>query len=190
MSQRTKEAEDRLYLIDGSRSMNEKLGREKRSKVGIVKQILLDFCTENWSASYYPWPLRIGVTIYRLLGTPGETVFDEIIPLNPEPVSLELWRLQELSGRGGAIIRDALERGLVIMNESPRGKKRLVLIGDGGDNGPDPSDVATELGKNGVELVCVELGNESSHVMRVVAKESGGKYQLAKSYEEVRRLIV
>lgn len=185
-----KEAEDRLYLIDGSRSMNGRLGREKRSKVGTVKQILLDFCTENWSASYYPWPLRIGVTAYRLLGTPGRTVFDEIIPLNPEPVSLELWRLQELSGRGGAVIKDALEHALAIMGESPRGKKKLVLIGDGGDSGPDPSDIAREVGKIGVELVCVELGNESSHVMRIVAKESGGKYQLAKSYEEVKRLIV
>ena len=99
MSQRNADAEDRLYMIDGSRSMNEKLGRGKQSKVGAVRQTLLDFCTERWSASYYPWPLRVGITSYRLLGTPGKTVFEEIIPLEPEPISLELWRLAEFSGK-------------------------------------------------------------------------------------------
>lgn len=190
MSQRVMEAEDRLYVIDGSRSMNDRLGREKMSKIGAVKRILVDFCMERWPASYYPWPLRIGVTTYRLLGTPGETVFDEVIPLNPEPISLEIWRLQKMAGKGGAIIRDALLRAQAIMSESPRGKKGIVLVGDGGDSGTDPSDVAGELGKSGVGLTCVELGNESTHSMRVVAKEAGGRYQLAKTYEDVKRLMV
>lgn len=190
MSQRIADAEDRLYLIDGSRSMNERLSGEKRSKISAVRQILMDFCTENWSASYYTWPLRIGVTAYRLLGTPGRTAFEEIIPLDPEPVSLELWRLEELSGRGGAIIGDALERGLAIMNESPRGKKKIVLVGDGGDGGEDPSDFAREIGKAGVELISVDLAKESTHVMRVIAKESGGKYHLAKGYEDLKRTIL
>ncbi len=190
MSQRLVDAEDRLYLIDGSRSMNERLGGERQSKMGAVRQILFDFCTENWSASYYTWPLRIGITGFRLLGTPGRTVFEEIIPLEPEPVSLELWRLREFSGRGGAIIRDALERGRAILAESQRGKRRLVLIGDGGDSGADPGDVAREIGKMGVEVLSVELGKESSHPMRAVAKESGGKYLLAKSSDELRRFIL
>ena len=190
MSQRNADAEDRLYMIDGSRSMNEKLGRGKQSKVGAVRQTLLDFCTERWSASYYPWPLRVGITSYRLLGTPGKTVFEEIIPLEPEPISLELWRLAEFSGKGGAIIRDALTRALEVLRESPRGKKRLVLVGDGGDSGADPGDVAKELGALGVEVLSVELGQESSHPMRVVAKESGGKYLLAKTPDEVRQFIL
>ena len=187
---RNADAEDKLYMVDGSRSMNGRIGREKQSKIGAVRQTLLDFCTENWSASYYPWPLRMGITAYRLLGTPGKTVFDEIIPLNPEPISLELWRLSEFSGRGGAIIRDALVRALEILQESQRGKRRLVLIGDGGDSGPDPGDVAGEIGKLGVEVLSVELGEESSHPMRVVAKEAGGKYLLAKTSDEIRRFIL
>ncbi len=190
MSLKLAEAEDRLYMIDGSRSMNERLGREKLSKVGAVKQTLMDFCSDNWQASYYTWPLRIGITGYRLLGTPGRTAFEEIIPLDPEPVSLELWRLREFSGRGGAIIRDALVRAMEILRESPRGKRKLVLIGDGGDAGPDPGEEARELGKLGVEVLIVELGEYSSHPMRVVAKESGGKYLLAKTQDEVRRFIL
>lgn len=190
MSQRLSEAEDRLYMIDGSRSMNERLGKERQSKLGAVRETLMDFCTEKWSASYYTWPLRIGITGYRLLGTPGRTVFDEIIPIEPEPISLELWRLAEFSGRGGAIIRDALVRAKAILEESQRGKKRLVLVGDGGDSGAEPGDVAGEIGKMGVEVMCVELGQESSHSMRVVAKESGGKYVLAKTSDEIRRSIL
>jgi Mg-chelatase subunit ChlD len=190
MSLKLADAEDRLYMIDGSRSMNEKLGRDKQSKAGAVRQTLMDFINERWSESYYTWPLRIGVTAYRLLGTPGKTAFDEIIPLEPEPISLELWRLKEYSGKGGAMIRDALERARSVLAESQRGKRRLVLIGDGGDSGADPGDVARELGKMGVEVLSVELGQESSHSMRVVAKESGGKYLLAKTPEEVRRFIL
>ncbi len=190
MSQRLAEAEDRLYLIDGSRSMNERLKGEKLSKMASVKKILMDFCTENWSASYYTWPLRIGITAYRLLGTPGKTAFEEIIPLNPEPISLELWRLEALSGRGGAIIKDALERGLSTMNESPRGKKKIVLVGDGGDSGEDPGELAREIGKSGIELVSLELAKESTHIMRIIAKESGGKYHLSRTYDDIRRAIL
>ena len=190
MSQVLADAEDRLYLIDGSRSMNERLGGEKKSKIGAVRDTLMGFCAENWSASYYPWPLRMGVTAYRLLGTPGKTVFEEIIPLEPTPISLELWRLDEFSGKGGAVIRDALERALAILRESQRGKRKLVLIGDGGDSGADPGDVAREIGNLGVEVLSVELGRESSHAMRAVAKESGGKYLLAKTSDEVRRFIL
>ncbi|MDG7006973.1 MAG: hypothetical protein JRN06_01865 [Nitrososphaerota archaeon] len=190
MSQKMAEAEDRLYMLDGSRSMNEKLKGEKVSKAGAVRQTLMDFCMERWSASYYPWPLRVGITAYRLLGTPGKTAFDEIIPLDPEPISLELWRLEEFTGKGGAIIRDALVRALDILKESPRGKRKLVLIGDGGDSGADPGDVAREIGGLGVEVLSVELGKESSHPMRAVAKEAGGKYLLAKTADEVRRFII
>jgi von Willebrand factor type A domain len=190
VSQSFADAEDRLYMIDGSRSMNERFGREKQSKLGVVRQTLMSFCMENWSASYYPWPLRIGVTAYRLLGTPGKTVFEEVIPLNPEPASLELWRLEGLYGRGGAMLRDPLERGLVILKESPRGKRRLVLIGDGGDSGEDPSDVAKGIGKAGIELVTVELGKESSDSMKKIASSSGGRYQLAKDSDEVRKAIL
>jgi Mg-chelatase subunit ChlD len=190
MSPNLVDAEDRLYLLDGSRSMNERLGKEKLSKINAVRQILMDFCMENWSASYYTYPLRIGITGYRLLGTPGTTQFEEIIPLDPEPVSLELWRLKEFSARGGAVIKDALDQGLSIIKESPRGKRRIVLIGDGGDNGEDPAEVAREIGGLGVELVSVELGKDSTHVMRLIAKESGGKYHLAKTYDEAMRAIL
>lgn len=190
MSQRLADAEDRLYMIDGSRSMNERLGSEKVSKLGAVKRILMGFCQENWSASYYTWPLRIGITGFRLLGTPGRTVFDEIIPLEPEPISLELWRLNEFSGKGGAIIRDALERARGVLSESQRGKRKLVLVGDGGDTGAEPADVAREIGKMGVEVLSVELGKESSHAMRVIAKEAGGKYILAKTTDEIRRSLL
>ena len=190
MNQRNADAEDRLYMIDGSRSMNGKLGRGKQSKIGAVRQTLLDFCMERWADSYYPWPLRIGITSYRLLGTPGKTVFEEIIPIEPEPISLELWRLKEFSGKGGAIVRDAMVRALDILRESQRGRKRLVIIGDGGDSGADPGDVAKELGALGVEVLSVELADESSHSMRVVAKESGGKYLMARTPEEVKRFIL
>jgi Mg-chelatase subunit ChlD len=190
MSQSLADSEDRLYMIDGSRSMNDRLGKEKLSKLGAVRNILLDYCTEKWSGSYYPWPLRIGVTGFRLLGTPGSTVFEEIIPLEPTPISLELWRLTEFSGKGGAIVRDALVRAREILAESQRGRKTLVLIGDGGDGGPEPGEVAKELGGMGVGVLSLELGNESTHYMRVVAKESGGKYFLAKTLDEVKRFIL
>jgi len=42
----------------------------------------------------------------------------------------------------------------------------------------------------GVEVLSVELGKEPTHTMRVVAKESGRKYLLAKTVDEVRRFIL
>ena len=66
----------------------------------------------------------------------------------------------------------------------------MALIGAGGAAGRARGGGAKVLAGIGVEVLSVELGKESSHPMRAVAKESGGKYLLAKTAEEVKRFIL
>ena len=89
-------AKDIFFVIDGSRSMGGKLKSSGMSKMTMVKKGLMNFVAEKWPVSYFPWPLRIGVSFYRLLGTPGSTQIEVVVPLNPAPASIELFRLNEL----------------------------------------------------------------------------------------------
>lgn len=183
-----REAEDRLFLVDGSRSMAARL-RSGQRKLDIVKGGLKQFCLERWPFSYYPWPLRIGIVAYRFLGTPGEARFEEVVPLYPEPLSLELYLLEGLSAKGGSPLDHALGYGLAVLGESLRGRRRLYIISDGGNDGEDPVPLARELGEQGIELTCVELANEPGALLQDLARAAGGCYRLARDEREFREAI-
>jgi Mg-chelatase subunit ChlD len=180
--------EDRLYLIDASKSMNEKLSDGPR-KFDIVKQGLLAYCQNLWPVSYYDRPLRIGIVAFRFLGTPGSTCFEVIIPLYPSPVSLEMYRLLDLKPKGACHVADGLEYAKIVMAESDRTLKRLCLISDGGFTGPNPLPVAKSLKDIGIQLNCIELGTASSKAMQETASESGGIYQLVSNDKNFEKAL-
>lgn len=183
------DAEDILFLFDASRSMNEKVGKEGRTKFGIVKEGMMDYIQARWPLSYYPWPTRVGIVAFRLLGTPGNTKFEELVPLYPEPVSIELWRLRDLGAKGGAILGDALQYGIGIIRESSRGKRTLVLVGDGGDDGDDPREIAGRLPAEGVGFECIEVSNASSPLMLSLAERGKGEYHLVGTLAEFEKAV-
>jgi Mg-chelatase subunit ChlD len=172
------ELEDRLYLIDASNSMDEKLSDSKPRKIEIVKQGLSAYCRNVWPVSYYDRPIRIGIVAFRLLGTPGDTRFEVIIPLYPSPMSLEMYRLAQLKPKGSCHVEDGLEYARVLMSESERTVRKLYLISDGGFTGHDPLPAARALNTVGVQLKCIELGTVSSKMMQDIASQSSGTYQL------------
>jgi Mg-chelatase subunit ChlD len=171
------ELEDRLYLIDASKSMGEKLSENSPEKIEIVKQGLAAYCRSLWPVSYYDRPIRIGIVAFRFVGTPGNTRFEVIIPLYPSPMSLEMYRLNDLRARGSCHVEDGLEFARILLSESERSTRRLYLISDGGFTGLDPLPVARALKDIGVQLKCIELATASSKTMVEIASESGGVQQ-------------
>jgi Mg-chelatase subunit ChlD len=169
--------------------MNERIKPNKMKKIQIVKKGLKEFCLETWPVSYYQWPLRIGIVFFRLLGTPGETKFEVIVPLYPEPASLELYRLDTIGVKGGSPLQDALKYALILMNESTRKIKQIKLIGDGGNDGPDPNPFAEEIGKSGILLDCIELSDSTSEIMKDIARASNGKYYQVRNTDEFLQTI-
>lgn len=182
-------ATDILFTIDGSRSMKDKVKSAGMSKMDIVKQGLLGFIKERWVVSYTPWPLRIGITFYRLLGTPGKTELDVVVPLIPAPASLELYRLSEMSCKGGSPLVDALRYSIREVSESLRGERRVKLISDGGNDGESVKKLTEELKAARVPIDAIELSNSASQELRDVATLTGGRYHRPNSLAEFKTVI-
>ena len=142
------------------------------------------YCLGLWPVSYYPWPVRIGVVFFRLLGTPGSAVFEIVVPLNPEPPSLELFRLKDSSMRGGSPLVDGIRYGLGILSESTRDEKRIKLIGDGGNDGEDIGACAEEVKSAAIGIDSIELSDTASENMRRMSGFSGGTYYQVKTVHE------
>jgi Mg-chelatase subunit ChlD len=158
--------------------MGWKLKGEKQNKLDMVKDGLLAFCSKLWPLSYYDKPTRIGIVAFRLLGVPGETKFEVIIPLYPSPVSLELFRLQKIDAKGGCIVSDGLKYASIVLRESERTRKRLDLISDGDTQGPDPIPYARIFKDLGVFVNVIEVAENPTTRMQDIALHSGGKYWL------------
>ena len=169
-------AKDLLFLIDGSRSMGERLKGAGRSRMDIVRMGLYKFVEERWPVSYFPWPLRVGVVFFRLLGTPGSTQIDVVVPLNPPPASLELYRLNSMPCNGGRPLADALVFGAEAITESMRAQRRVKVIRDGGNDGPKVKTVRERLREARTPFDSIELSNSASGELREVATGTGGKY--------------
>ncbi len=175
---------DVFFLIDGSRSMNEKVRSTGLRKIKIVREGLMKYCLDQWPVSYYPWPVRVGIAFYRLLGTPGSTSFEIVVPLEPEPPSLELFRLADASMKGGSPLVDAVRYGLGLLHESGREEKRMKLIGDGGNDGEEIGACEEEVKSAGIPIDSIELTDTPSDEMRRLTSFGHGTYYQVKTIHE------
>lgn len=165
--------------------MNSKLRGEKESKIEIVTSALLEYCNKSWPLSYYDKPIRLGIVSFSRPGVLGETKFDVIVPLYPSPVSLELFRLQEISAKGSGYVSDGLRYGTMILRESNRSMKRIDLITGGYSEGPDPIPMASNCKDLGIFLNVIEIGDSSTQKLREVASQAGGAYWLVQNKREL-----
>ena len=182
-------AKDIFFVIDGSRSMGGKLKSSGMSKMTMVKKGLMNFVAEKWPVSYFPWPLRIGVSFYRLLGTPGSTQIEVVVPLNPAPASLELFRLNELQCKGGSPLADAVRYGIDNVSDSVRKERVVKLVSDGGNDGPSINSISKELKASPVAVDAIELSNEASREVREIARLTHGSYSRPHNLAEFEKVI-
>ena len=182
-------AKDLLFLIDGSRSMGGRLKSSGMTKMGMVKEGLMGFVNEHWPVSYFPWPLRMGVTFYRLLGTPGSTQLDVVAPLNPPPASLELYRLDGMQCKGGSPLVDAVRYVIGEVEHSMRNGKVIKLISDGDNDGIPVKDMVDELRSSPVHFDAIELSNSASIELREIARLTHGTYTRPQSMADFQKAI-
>ena len=189
MSYDETKAKDVLFLVDGSRSMGGRLKSSGMTKIRMVKEGLMGFVMERWPVSYFPWPLRMGVTFYRLLGTPGGMQLDVVVPLNPPPASLELYRLDEMPCKGGSPLVDALRYGIDEVGDSIRKDRVVKLISDGDNDGDPVKGIEDELKASPVRVDTIELSNSASLELRQVAKLTRGRYTRPTNFAEFEKAI-
>ncbi|MDE1853010.1 MAG: VWA domain-containing protein [Thaumarchaeota archaeon] len=189
MSYDESKAKDLLFVIDGSRSMGGKLRSSGMSKIRVVQRGLMGFVSELWPVSYYPWPVRMGISFYRLLGTPGSTQIEVVVPLNPPPASLELYRLSEIACKGGSPLIDAVRFGINTASDSARAEKVVKLISDGGNDGDPIKGMGDELRASPVVVDTIELSNEASAELREIAAKTHGSYTRPTNFAEFEKAI-
>lgn len=184
MSYDESKASDVFFMVDGSRSMNDRMKSSGKSKMAMAKEGLLGFISERWPVSYFPWPVRMGVAFYRLLGTPGDISIDVVVPLNPPPASLELYRLKDQPCKGGSPLAEAVNYSIAQVRDSIRPWRRVKLISDGGNDLEPVKDSEDRLKGSGIPVDAIELSNSASQELRYVATATGGKYYRANSLAE------
>lgn len=178
-----------MFLLDASRSMGWHIRGAKARKLELMKEGIMAFCTKLWPLSYYDKPIRLGIVAFRLLGVPGDTKFEVVVPLYPSPMSLELFRLQKIDAKGGCYISDGLKYASIILRESDRPVRRLDLITDGDSQGPDPVPYARIFRDAGIFLNLIELAENPTSQMQDIASQAGGKYWIARNAYDLAQAL-
>ncbi len=183
------EREDRLFLVDTSASMSGRIGPDRSRKIEIVKTGLKQFCVEHWPDMYYDRPLRIGIVIFRQTGLPATPYFEQLVPLFPTPAVLEIYRIDEVRVRGSSPLYEAFRYASVVMRDSTRPIKRVKLIGDGENDGPDPMEEVDAVVAAGIKVDCVEISESASKLMLDIASRTGGKHFLVDTSRDMRKAL-
>ena len=183
------EREDRLFLVDTSASMAERVGPDHSRKIDIVKKGLRQFCLEHWPEMYYDRPLRVGIVIFRQTGLPGAPYFEQLVPLFPTPPVLEVYRIDEIKVRGSSPLYEAIKYASTVMRGSTRPVRRVKLIGDGDNDGPDPMKEVYQVVAQGISVDCVEVSEKASKLMTEIAVRTGGKHTLVDTSRDIRKAL-
>lgn len=184
-----KTAEYRLFLLDLSNSMNEKL--RGAQKLQTVKNGLKEFYMELLPTYYPDWPLKVGVASFRRTGLVGKTRIQELVSPLVSPTKAELERFEGLKASGGSPVLDALKyarqtmRHIDSIDRWSNPIKRVKLIGDGGNDGPDPMKFCEELAKSRIILDCVELAARPSAFMAEMAAKGKGLHYCVRTTAEL-----
>ncbi len=183
-------AEYRIFLVDASSSMKDRL--DGHAKIDIVKESLKRFCAEAWPSFYPQWPLKIGIAAFNLKGIIGKTNIQELVPLMVTPTRAELTNLAELATTGGSPVRDGLAYAKNLMQSIATidrlrhpAVRRIKLISDGGNKGPDPLSLCEQIAKAGIKLDTVELSPRPSAFMAKLAEKGQGIHYCVRTVEEL-----
>ncbi len=170
--------------------MKEKL--KGHPKIDIVKEALRRFCSESWPNFYPEWPLKVAIASYNLKGVIGKTNIQELVPLMVTPTRAELANLADLSPTGGSPVRDALSYAKNLMQSVATidrmrrpAVRRIKLIGDGGNKGPDPLPLCEQIAKAEIRLDAVELSLKPSAFMEKIAEKGRGIHYCVRTVEEL-----
>ena len=127
--------------------------------------------------------------IFRQTGLPATPYFEQLVPLFPTPPVLEVYRIDEIKVRGSSPLYEALKYASTVMRGSTRPVRRVKLIGDGENDGPDPMKEVDRVAAEGIRVDCVEVSEEASKLMTEVAARTGGKHTLVDTSRDIRKAL-
>ena len=169
----TRKGRDVVFVLDVSRSMladDLQPNRLERAKLAIQD------CLEALQGDRVALVIFAGTALVRCPLTLDYSFFNMMLA-DVEPRSV---------GRGGTRIGDALRKVMAeVFDDQERQFKDVILITDGEDQDSFPKEAAQALGKAGVRLLAVGLGDEKGTPI-LVANETGVKDFIKDGGEVVR----
>jgi len=179
-------------ILDASGSMAAPFGATSQSKFDMLRSSLSDVIFEVIQQQS-DFPRNIGIRVFGSKYSAGENNCQDTTLLAPmgEPDLGEIRRLlDETTARGKSPIALAMKKA---PEDFPAGKtadRVIVLVADGVDNcDGDPCAIAKKIEESGdkyiVHVVAFDVGPLDQEKLECIAKESGGKFFLARNSDEL-----
>lgn len=180
-----------LFIVDFSNSMNERLGYSTKLDVALstMKDIL----------QMIPNHTSVGLRVYghRTGFTPRQscTASQLISPIQKNNAVNVYTRLSSISAVGWTPITYSLKQAAYYDFPNTSGKKRIILISDGGENCDEsPCDFIIELMKHRddirIDVIALAIGDQdANNQLRCVALVTSGKFYNANTAAELKNSL-
>lgn len=180
-----------LFIVDFSNSMNERLGYRTKLDIALstMKEIL----------QMIPAHTAVGLRVYghKTGFTPKQscTASDLVSPVQKNNAVNIYTRLNSINAVGWTPITYALKQAAYFDFPDTTGKKRIILISDGGENCDEsPCDFIIELMKYRedirIDVIALAIGDEdANNQLKCVALVTSGKFYNANTAAELKNSL-
>lgn len=180
-----------LFIVDFSNSMNEKLGHRTKLDIALstMKEIL----------QMIPPQTSVGLRVYghKTGFTPKQscTASQLVSPVQSNNTVNIYTRLNSINAVGWTPITYSLKQAAYFDFPDTNGKKRIILISDGGENCDEsPCDFIIELMKYRedirIDVIALAIGDEdANNQLRCVALVTSGKFYNANTAAELKNSL-
>lgn len=180
-----------LFIVDFSNSMNERIGHNTKLEIAIsTMQEILQMIPQNVSVGLRVYGHKTGFTPRQSCS--ASQLISPIVPNNAVNV---FTKLKSVDAVGWTPITYSLKQAVFFDFAETEGKKRIILISDGGENCDEsPCDFVIELMKYredvSIDVIALAVGDQdSNNQLKCVALVTSGKFYNANTAADLKNSL-
>lgn len=177
-----------LFIVDFSNSMNERLGHQSKLSIALsTMQEILQMLPKSASVGLRVYGHKTGFTPRQSC-----SASQLVSPISQNNAVNVYTTLKSINAVGWTPITYSLKQATFFDFGDFQGKKRIVLISDGGENCDEsPCDFVIELMKHrddiSIDVIALAVGdNDSNNQLKCVALVTSGKFYNANTAAELK----
>ncbi len=185
------EKEKILFIVDFSNSMNERIGHNTKLEIAIsTMQEILQMLPQN---------VYVGLRVYghKTGFTPRQSCSASqlISPIAQNNAINVFSKLKSVDAVGWTPITYSLKQAVFFDFAETQGKKRIILISDGGENCDEsPCDFVIELMKHredvSIDVIALAVGDQdANNQLKCVALVTSGKFYNANTAADLKNSL-
>ncbi len=185
------EQEKILFIVDFSNSMNEKIGHNSKLEIALsTMQDILQMIPQNVSVGLRVYGHKTGFTPRQSCS--ASELISPIVQNNAVNV---FSKLKSVDAVGWTPITYSLKQAAFFDFADTSGKKRIILISDGGENCDEsPCDFVIELMKYrediSIDVIALAVGDQdSNNQLKCVALVTSGKFYNANTAADLKNSL-